>query len=126
MNQLSHRLFIRYIDERDKWGKFIGHIEELVTDEKGYFSLKYTDYSDKLFKKLDEREEYYQIVDYANVWNDLHYQIAVKVELLGPLEGTFYHQKDQARIEDQAIREIENIIIKYQKAREKVNNERKI
>ena len=121
MNQLSHRLFIRYIDERDKWGKFIGHIEELVTDEKGYFSLKYTDYSDKLFKKLTEREEYYQIVDYANVWNDLDYQTAVKVELLGPLEGTFYHHLDQARIDDQTIREIENIITKYKEHRARQN-----
>ena len=119
MSRLQHRLFIRYIDERDKWGKFIGHIEELVVDEKGYFSFKYTDYSDKLFKKLDERNEYYQIVDYANVWKDLHYQTAVKVELLGPLEGTFYHQKDQARIEDQTIREIENIIVKYREYRAK-------
>ena len=119
MNQLLYRLFIRYINQQDKWGKFTGHIEELIIDEKGYTSLKYVDYSDKLFTKLNTRNEPYQIVDYADIWKELDYQTAVKVELLGPLEGTFYHHKDQARIDDQAIREIENIIVKYREYRAK-------
>ena len=121
MNTRLNRLFIRYIDERDQWGKFIGHICEYVEDEKGYAALKYRDYTDNLFEKLNKRNEPYCIIDYANIWEELDLITAAKIELLGPLEGTFDPIIDEAHIDTQSFTELERIFIKYQAEKVKRN-----
>ena len=117
------RLFIIYINEYSKYNdQFIGHVEEYVTNEKGFSRLKYVHSPMTLFHKLDNRNEEYQAVEICQIWDALDPELAAKIELLAPLEWTIGKDGEYPQIDSERLDSIIKIAEKYREAKQDAGN----